>query len=42
MADKQAHETETELTFEQVRDKLTETGKKTGRFNIRRNCRAYV
>ncbi len=41
MADKQAHETETELTFEQVRDKLTETGKK-GHFNIRRNCRAYV
>ncbi|EMI12302.1 rna polymerase sigma factor [Bacillus stratosphericus LAMA 585] len=30
MADKQAHETETELTFEQVRDKLTETGKKRG------------
>lgn len=27
MADKQAHETETEFTFEQVRDQLTEAGK---------------
>lgn len=30
MADKQAHETETEFTFEQVRDQLTEAGKKRG------------
>lgn len=30
MADKQTHETETELTLDQVKDQLTETGKKRG------------
>ncbi|MCY9136829.1 RNA polymerase sigma factor RpoD, partial [Bacillus atrophaeus] len=30
MADKQTHETETELTIDQVKDQLTEAGKKRG------------
>ena len=30
MADKQTHETETELTLDQVKEQLTETGKKRG------------